>query len=58
MTGTVGTTIVIKGKKIRLEQTYDDNDYTSFQLALKEVNKQTRTGTRRSKTDIGSARPL
>lgn len=40
MTGTVRTTVVIKGKKIRLEQTYDDDDLESFQTALKKVNEQ------------------
>lgn len=39
MTGKVCTTIVIKGKKIRLEQSYGDDD-ASFQRALEKLTEQ------------------
>lgn len=41
MTGKVGTTIVIKGKRIRLEQSFGDHD-ESFQRALEELTEQSR----------------
>lgn len=40
MTGTVGSIIVIKGKKIRIEESYDEDDHESFQLALRKVSER------------------
>jgi hypothetical protein len=40
MTGTVGTTIVIKGKKIRVEECYDEQIDGSFELALRKVSER------------------
>ena len=36
--GTVGTTIVVKGRKIPLKQTYDESDMKSFKGALAKVS--------------------
>ncbi len=40
MAGTVGTTIVIKGKKIRIEEGYDEEIDGSFDLALRKVSER------------------
>ncbi len=35
--GTVGTTLLIKGRKVRLREAYDDSDMKSYKAALDKV---------------------
>ncbi|HQS70539.1 MAG: hypothetical protein B7Y36_12750 [Novosphingobium sp. 28-62-57] len=55
MAGKVGTTIVIKGKKIRLEQSFGDDD-ASFQRALEKLTEQSRAMGKAAAADTASKR--
>ena len=54
MAGIVGTTIVVKGKKVRLREAYDDRD--SFKSALAGVSDEAQSMRKAAQVEAKSGR--